>query len=89
MASIQIPEALERALEEAAHSAGLTKDELAEEILAANLDQEDESLPLSAFTEAQLERLKHSIEQLDRGERITSEQVDLKFKAFFERRTAR
>jgi len=89
MASIQIPETLDLALEDAACRAGLTKDELAEEILAANLEQEDESLPLSAFTDAQLGRMKESVEQLNRGERITSAQVDQKFKAFFERMAAR
>jgi plasmid stability protein len=87
MATIQIPDSLEMALEEAAHRAGLSKNELAQEILSAHL--EDESLPLSALTEAQLARLDESVAQLGRGERISSEQIDLKFKAFFEKLATR
>jgi hypothetical protein len=89
MATIQITKSLELALEEAAHHAGVTKDELAQDILAANFELEDESLPLSAFTEAQLERMKHSVEQLNRGDVVTSEEVDKRFEALFARLAAR
>lgn len=91
MAIIQITKSLDLALEDAARRAGLSKNELAQEILAANLEdvEQDESLPMSAFTEAQLARMQESVEQLNRGDRITSEQVDLKFKAFFAKLAAR
>ena len=84
MANIQIPETLNLVLEDAAHRAGRTKDDLAEEILSAHL--EDQSF---SFSDAQLTRLKEGIAQLDRGEKVSSEQVDLKFKAFFKRQAAR
>ena len=47
------------------------------------------SLPLSAFTDEQLTRLKHSMEQIKRGSFITAEQVDRKFEAWFAKRGAR
>jgi predicted DNA-binding protein len=86
-ASIEIPVELDLALEDAAARAGLTKEEFAQEILTSHL--EDESLPLSAFTPEQLERLKESAAQLDRGEFVTAEEVDRKFEAFFARLAAR
>jgi predicted DNA-binding protein len=87
MASLQIPEHLEDELEIAAESSGRTKEEVAAEILEAHF--QDVSLPLSAFTEEQLTRLKHSMEQIQRGEFITAEQIDRKFEAWFAKRTAR
>jgi len=87
MVSIQIPEELDIVLEDAAIRAGRSKQELAQSILLAHL--EDEALPLSAFTKAQLDRLKESAAQLDRGEFVTAEQVDEKFEAFFARLAAR
>ena len=87
MATLQIPDHLEEQLDIAAASSGRTKEELAVEILASHL--EDESLPLSAFTEEQLARFKNSIEQLNRGEFVTSEQVERKFEAWFAKRTDR
>jgi len=87
MASLQIPDHLEEELKIAAESSGRTKDEIAAEILGAHFG--DESLPLSAFTEDQLARLMESIEQLKRGEFVTSEEVDRKFEAWFAKRAAR
>jgi predicted transcriptional regulator len=87
MASLQIPEHLEDELEIAAEASGRTKEEVAAEILEAHFL--DVSLPLSAFTDEQLTRLKHSMEQIKRGEFITAEQVDRKFEAWFAKRAAR
>ncbi len=87
MASLQIPDHIEEELQLAAESSGRTKDEIAAEILAAHFG--DESLPLSAFSEAQLSRLMESVEQIKRGEFVTSEQVDKKFEAWFAKRAAR
>ncbi len=61
MASLQIPKHLEDELQIAAECSGRSKEELAAEILSAHF--QDESLPLSAFTEDQLQRLQESIEQ--------------------------
>jgi predicted transcriptional regulator len=87
MASLQIPEHIEEELQIAAKSSGRTKDDIAAEILGAHFG--DESLPLSAFSEAQLSRLMESIEQIKRGEVVTSEQIDRKFESWFAKRAAR
>lgn len=86
MATLQIPDHLEEQLDIAAAGSGRSKEELAAEILEAHF--EDESLPLSAFTDEQLARLKNSIEQLNRGEFVTSEEVDRKFEAWFAKQDA-
>jgi predicted transcriptional regulator len=85
MASLQIPEHLEEELQIAAEFSGCTKEEIAAQILAAHL--EDQSLPLSAFSEAQLARIKDSIGQVQRGDVVTEEQIDRKFEAWFAKRT--
>ena len=87
MAIVQIPDELDTVLQEAAQRHGRTKDELAEEILLAHLA--DESLPLSAFTEVQLERLIHGVEQVKRGELIPGEVIDAKFEVFFAKLSSR
>ncbi len=87
MANLQIPEHLEDELQLAAECSGRTKEEIAAEILAAHF--EDVSLPLSAFTEEQLTRLMQSIEQVKRGEVLTSEHVQLKFAVWAAKRASR
>jgi predicted transcriptional regulator len=87
MAVLQIPDHLEEQLYIAAACSGRSKEELAAEILASHF--EDESLPLSAFTDEQLARLKNSIKQLNRGEFVTSEEVERKFDAWFAKQAAR
>ncbi len=87
MASLQIPEHLEDELQFAAECSGQTKEELAAEILAAHF--QDKSLPLSAFTEEQLTRLKESIEQAKRGELIPAEEIDIFFEEWFKELAAR
>jgi hypothetical protein len=87
MANLQIPEYLEDELEIAAECSGRTKEEVAAEILSAHF--EDVSLPLSAFTEEPLARLMHSIEQVKRGEVLTSEHVQQKFAAWIAKRASR
>jgi predicted transcriptional regulator len=83
MASLQIPEHLDDELTIAAECSGQTKEALAAEILAAHF--RDESLPLSAFTEAQLTRFKESVEQAKRGELIPEEEIDKLFEDWFKR----
>lgn len=84
MADIHISESLNLVLEDAAHRVGRTKDELAQEILSAQL--EDQSFTLS---DAQIAHLQEGIAQLNHGEKVSSEQVELKFKSFFTRQAAR
>jgi len=73
MAMIEIPDELDILLEHAAMRAGQTKDEFLHGMIAAQA--EEESLPLSAFTEAQLERMKESVGQVSRGAVYPSEHV--------------
>jgi predicted DNA-binding protein len=87
MANLRIPEELDTVLQSAAERAGRTKDELAQEILAAHL--EDESLPLSAFTDRQLARLKESIEQVRRGDVVPGAVVMSKLSSLIEDLEAR
>jgi plasmid stability protein len=87
MANLQIHEHLEDELQIEADCSGRTKEEVAAEILTAHF--QDESLPLSAFTEEQLTRLKNSMEQVKRGEVLTAEHVDRKFEAWFAKRAGR
>ncbi len=87
MASLQIPKHLEDELQIAAECSGRTKEELAAEILAAHF--EDESLPLSAFTEEQLARFKESVEQVKRGDLIPEEEIDQFFEEWFKELEAR
>jgi predicted transcriptional regulator len=81
MLQLNLPEHIEAELESAADLAGRTKEELAAELLASHF--EDQSLPLSALTEAQLTRFQESLGQIKRGEVVTEEQVNRKFEAWF------
>jgi predicted transcriptional regulator len=81
MLQLNLPEHIEAELESAADLSGRTKEELATELLASHF--EDQSLPLSALTEAQLARFKESLDQIRRGEVVTEEEVDRKFDAWF------
>jgi plasmid stability protein len=87
MASLQIPKHLEDELQIAAECSGRSKEELAAEILSAHF--QDESLPLSAFTEDQLKRLQESIEQVKRGELIPESEIDEFFEEWFKELAAR
>jgi predicted transcriptional regulator len=81
MLQLNLPEHIEAELESAADLSGRTKEELAAELLASHF--EDQSLPLSALTQVQLDRFKESLEQIKRGEVVTEEEVDRKFEAWF------
>jgi predicted transcriptional regulator len=81
MLQLSLPEHIEAELESAADLTGRTKEELATELLASHF--EDQSLPLSAFTEAQIARFKESIGQIKRGEVVTEEEVNDFFEDWF------
>ena len=87
MAIIQIPDELDAELQRAATRLGRTKDELVSEAVLARLEEEFASQ--TEFSEAQIARMKHSIEQLDRGEVVTSEQVDKMFENWHQKRASR
>lgn len=81
MLSLQLPEHIEAELESAADLAGRTKEDLATELLSSHF--EDQSIPLSALSEAQLTRFKESLEQIKRGEVVTEEEVNAFFEDWF------
>ncbi len=87
MLQLNLPEHIEAELESAADLSGRTKEELAAELLASHF--EDQSLPLSALTEVQLDRFKESLEQIKRGEVVTEEEVDAFFEDWFKEIEAR
>lgn len=71
MATLHISEDVEARLAFAARRAGRTPEDLAEEILSAHL--EDTAFTL---TPEQIEHLKESIAQADRGELIPGEEIE-------------
>ncbi len=74
---IKISEEMERQLLAVAQEAGKSKDELALQILGERLDELDGSKIVHSPEE--IERMKHSLAQLDRGEYITGEEVEAIF----------
>jgi hypothetical protein len=81
MLRAELPERLDSLLQEAAAHAGLSQEAPAAELLATH--PEGDSLPLSAFSDNQLIRLKSAIERGDRGETASNAQVDLFFEDWF------
>jgi len=71
---IKISEEMERQLSAVAQEAGKSKDEMAHEILGDRLEQLDGSKII--HTPEEIERMKHSLAQLDRGEFVTGEEVE-------------
>ena len=87
MAMIQISDELGAELQAAAARLGRTKDEFVSEAVLTLL--EEHSAPQTDFSDEQIARMKHSIAQLDRGEVVTSEQVDKKFGDWRRQRASR
>jgi hypothetical protein len=87
MLQLNLPEHIQAELESAAASQGRTPEQFLEEIVVAHLEQE---FPAPEnFTDAEIARFKRSIAQLDRGERVSSEQVDAFFADWFKEIEAR
>jgi predicted transcriptional regulator len=86
MVTIKISDNLDLALEDAAQRTGRSKEELAEDILAAHLEQERE---VDVFSGVHLERLRNGLEQLQRGEKFDSEHVARKFENWRKERATR
>jgi predicted transcriptional regulator len=87
MATIQISDELDAELERTATRLGRTKDEFVSEAVLARL--EEHFAAETDLSEEQIARMKRSIEQLDRGEVVTSEQVAKKFEDWKLRRASR
>jgi len=71
---IKISEEMERQLSAVAQEAGKSKVEIAQEILVDRLEELDGSNII--HTPEEIERMKHSLAQLDRGEFVTGEEVE-------------
>jgi predicted transcriptional regulator len=74
MAQVHISDELDARLERAAARLGCTKDEFVEETIAQRISEPD-----SPLTETKIEKLRRGLDQLNRGEGITMEEVDAKF----------
>ena len=87
MANLQVPDYLESGLEASAARRGRTVEQLIEEIVATHIEQE---FPAPEnFTDDEIAHFKLSVAQLDRGERISSEEVGEFFKKLHVRLASR
>ncbi len=77
MATVQIPDELDAELQQAAERLGRSKEDLVREAVLARL--EEQFATQTDFPDEQIAHMKRSIAQLDRGEVVTSEQVDTFF----------
>ncbi len=84
MTAIQIPDELDRSLQQAAKLLGCPKDDLIREALETIAYRSD-----SELTEGEIAHLNEGVAQLKRGEKIPSEAVDQWFNELFERLEAR
>ena len=82
MAIIHIPDNLDRSLQQMADRQGQTKEDFIEETLSFYLDERN-AKPIE-LSDRQIERMRHSIAQLDAGEGVTMEETQ----AFFDDWTA-
>ncbi len=87
MAELHISDELNAELERAAGLLGRTKNELAEEAISARLEEHLASD--SSFTEEQIAKLRRGLDQLNRGEVVSGEEIEAKFAAWRQRRAAR
>ena len=70
---IQMSEEMERQLRSVAQEAGKSREDLAQEILGNGLEELDGSKII--HSPEFIERMKHSLAQLDRGEVVSGEEV--------------
>ncbi len=84
--AIHIPEELEQSVQQLADRLGFAKDDFVRDAVAQRLAEYEEE---PVLTEAQIARMRESIAQLDRGEYVTSEEVEAKFNVLFEELEAR
>jgi predicted transcriptional regulator len=86
MVTLEIPDDLDAELQQAADRLGCTKQDFLRDAVIARV--EEQCAAVVEFTEGQIARMRHSVAQLDRGEFITSEQVDKKFEDWRMRRAS-
>ena len=87
MANLHISDELDAELERAAGLLGRSKDSLAEEAISARLEEHLASS--DSFTDEEIAKLRRGLEQLNRGEGISGEEIEAKFAAWRQRRAAR
>ncbi len=85
MAAIHIPDALDHSLQRAADELGQPKEALIHDLLQQHVEEYLDP----ELTEAQIARMRESIAQLNRGEIVTSEEVEARFAAWRSERDAR
>ncbi|HWB31769.1 MAG TPA: hypothetical protein VG714_01220 [Acidobacteriaceae bacterium] len=78
MAEVHISDELNAELERAAGQLGCTKDELAEDAISLRIG-EHLAASESEFSEADIAKLRRGLDQLNRGEGLTVEDVGTKF----------
>ena len=81
MVTIQIPEELDAVLESAANRSGRTKDQVLRDVIVTYT--EEEYAAQATFSDEQIDRFRHSIAQLDRGQVVASDQVEVFFDDWF------
>ncbi|SNT27340.1 hypothetical protein SAMN05421770_106240 [Granulicella rosea] len=86
MATLQISDESALRIHQTAERLGLSDEGL---VMEAVLHMEEQRSIEPEFTDAQIARFKESVAQLDRGEVVTSEQIDARFEAFFQRQASR
>lgn len=74
MAAIEIPHEIDSELQKLADLTGQSKESLVMQALEAHL--EEQRLETLRLNQNQLDRMRQSIAQLDRGERISNEETD-------------
>ncbi len=80
MATLEISDELDAALQQAADSLGCTKAGLFRNLVTVGLEQH--VVKPFDLTDAQIDRIRHSLAQLDRGQGIPGEIVMAKFDRF-------
>lgn len=88
MAELHISDELDAELGRVAGQLGCTKDELAEDAISLRIG-EHLAATESEFSEADLAKLRRGLDQLNRGEGITMEEVDAKFERWRQERANR
>jgi predicted transcriptional regulator len=92
MAELHISDELNAELERAAVLLGRTKNDIAEEAITARLLEEASAEHLASgtsFTEEDIAKLRRGLDQLNRGEGISMEEVDAKFARWRQEREGR
>jgi predicted transcriptional regulator len=88
MAQVHISDELDAELERAAGKLGCTKEALAEDAISLRIG-EYLAASESEFTEAEIAKLRRGLDQLNRGEGISIEEADAKFKRWRQEREGR